>query len=110
MRVRHPNIVHLLAASSPSNGTSAYVLVLDLMPNGSLSDRIHGAASDLELSRGRGGFVLATNFFFSVSRDILLALNYLHLLKPPVAHLDLKSGNVLLDAQDRYVCLIAQCE
>ena len=34
--------------------------------------------------------------YFQVARDIALGMNYLHLHRPSVLHLDLKSMNVLL--------------
>ena len=80
-RLRHPNIIQLIGVYDET------FFVLELMEGGSLEEAIHSEAISTEWN----------HFVKCVSVDILRALVFLHNLKIPVAHLDLKSGNVLLN-------------
>lgn len=57
------------------------------MDGGSLSDYIRDCPEDK----------ISSTCFFGIAGDVILALNYLHSQQPPILHLDIKSGNVLLD-------------
>ena len=85
MKLRHPHIVQLVGASQ-TNGLS--ILAFEYLESGSLNHYIH------EVIRGK----LDHGSFFSIARDIALALNYLHKKPQPIIHMDLKSANILLDA------------
>ena len=80
----------MLAISNNGDNHSPRCLITTFMDGGSLSDFNHRDTSPDE----RVGAAI----FFGIAGDVILALNYLHLQKPPILHLDVKSGNVLLDA------------
>ncbi|GMF15751.1 unnamed protein product [Phytophthora lilii] len=79
--LRHPNIVQFLgAASAPPR----YCLVFEFMEGGTLAARL----------RARGCGPLD---FFRLATDMAQGMSYLH--EHSVMHRDLKSSNVLLDAE-----------
>ena len=78
--LRHPNLLQFIGAVT--EGTP--IILTEVM------------ATNLraQLERGR----LPNNHILSISRDVCLALNYLHLFSPdPIIHRDLSSPNVLLE-------------
>jgi serine/threonine protein kinase len=78
--LRHPNIVQFLgSASSPPR----YCLVFEFMEGGTLSSLIRAKKGPLD--------------FFRLANDMAQGMGYLH--EHSVMHRDLKSSNVLLDAQ-----------
>ena len=80
-KLRHPNIVQFIGASLEEN----LVILTELMAI-SLRARL-GEASPLEPAQIQ-----------SISRDVALALNYMHLARPdPILHRDISSANVLLN-------------
>ncbi|KAJ5066257.1 hypothetical protein M0811_03590 [Anaeramoeba ignava] len=83
-RMRHPNIVLFMAASTkPPN----VFLVTEYLKEGSLYHSLQ-----------KKTFPNSEQIRIKIAKDIALGLNYLHLTKPkPVIHRDLKSLNVLLD-------------
>ncbi|KAJ1298117.1 hypothetical protein BS78_01G429000 [Paspalum vaginatum] len=85
-RIRHRHIVRLLgfAANRETN-----LLVYEYMPNGSLGEVLHGK---------KGGHLQwATRFKIAV--EAAKGLCYLHHdCSPPILHRDVKSNNILLDA------------
>ncbi|XP_002969446.2 MDIS1-interacting receptor like kinase 1 isoform X1 [Selaginella moellendorffii] len=85
--IRHRNIVRLLGYCS--NGDTS-LLIYEYMPNGSLSDALHGKA----------GSVLADWVArYKVAVGIAQGLCYLHHdCFPQIVHRDVKSSNILLDA------------
>lgn len=85
LQLRHPHIVQLVGACQ-QNGVP--MLAFEYLESGSLSHYIHDVIRN-KLDHGS---------FFSIARDVALALNYLHKQQRPVVHLDIKSANVLLDA------------
>eukprot|EP00977_Amphora_coffeiformis_P006243 scaffold1341_cov178-Amphora_coffeaeformis.AAC.20 len=87
-QLRHPCITTVMGAVVTRN--SDPMLVLEYMELGSLYDVIHNGSIVLE-----GGIV------FPIIRDIISGLQYLHSATPPVVHSDLKSKNILVDAQFR---------
>jgi serine/threonine protein kinase len=83
-RISHPNVVRLYAFSTDGPHRC---LVLELCPGGALNDRLRATAEPLQWQQ-RVRIVL----------HILLALEHLHSLTPQMIHRDLKTPNVLLDA------------
>jgi hypothetical protein len=82
-RLDHPNIVPVLAVG-PADGALYYTM--PYLKGGSLADRI-------------GGKPLPPQEAVVVLLLVADAVAYLHSQPTPVIHLDLKPGNILLDAQ-----------
>jgi len=80
--LRHPNIVMYLGVC-----TKPLMLVMELMPRGSLYDLLH-LNSDLELH---------WSLRLRMLNDAARGMTYLHSADPPVHHNDLKSLNLLVD-------------
>ena len=83
--LRHPNIVLLLGAVVQPD---QLCLVMELCQGGSLTS----------LLRQRE---LKINEVISISRQVALAMNWLHSKDPPILHLDLKPANILLSDLDK---------
>ncbi|XP_066318080.1 protein LYK5-like [Miscanthus floridulus] len=91
MRVNHSCLVRLSGLCVHRGDT---YLVFEFAENGALSDWIHGG--------GGGGSTLRWRQRVQVAFDIADGLNYLHnYTNPPCVHKNLKSSNVLLDADLR---------
>ncbi|VAI41767.1 unnamed protein product [Triticum turgidum subsp. durum] len=89
-RLRHRNIVRLLGYMH--NDADAMMLY-EFMPNGSLWEALHGGAPE---SR-----TMLTDWVsrYDVAAGVAQGLAYLHHdCHPPVLHRDIKSNNILLDA------------
>uniref|UniRef100_A0A2P2L9F0 Serine/threonine-protein kinase PBS1 n=1 Tax=Rhizophora mucronata TaxID=61149 RepID=A0A2P2L9F0_RHIMU len=86
-KIHNPNIISLMGYGvHEDNGFVIY----ELMQNGSLEDILHGP------SRGSS---LSWHTRLKIALDIARGLEYLHeCYKPAVIHRDLKSSNILLDA------------
>lgn len=85
--IRHKNIVKLLCCCT--NG-DCKLLVFEYMPNGSLGDMLHGSRSEL----------LDWPTRYKIALDAAEGLSYLHHdCVPPIVHRDVKSNNILLDAE-----------
>ncbi|MQL75795.1 hypothetical protein Taro_008171 [Colocasia esculenta] len=86
--IRHRNIVRLLAfCSNPRTNTN--VLVYEYMRNGSLGEVLHGK---------RGGS-LGWDRRYAIAVEAARGLCYLHHdCRPMIVHRDVKSNNILLDA------------
>ncbi|KAK4403380.1 putative receptor-like protein kinase [Sesamum angolense] len=93
--IRHRNLVKVLGCCSDvdSAGRDFKAIVLDFMPNGSLEQWLHpeernvNAVNDLNIFQR-----------LSIAIDVASALEYLHYYcHIPIAHCDVKPGNVLLD-------------
>ncbi|XP_022131683.1 probable receptor-like protein kinase At1g80640 isoform X2 [Momordica charantia] len=86
-KIQHLNIIRLLGYSI--HGESR-LLVYELMENGSLETLLHGPSH---------GAALTWHMRMKIALDTARGLEYLHEhCKPAVIHRDLKSSNILLDA------------
>ena len=85
LQLRHPHIVQLVGAC---HHQGLPMLAFEYLDGGSLSHYIH------EVIKSK----LDHSSFFSIARDIILALNFLHNQINPIIHMDIKSANILLDA------------
>ncbi|KJE91400.1 TKL/IRAK protein kinase [Capsaspora owczarzaki ATCC 30864] len=87
-RFRHPNIVIIMCYAQEDNERC---LVYELMPNGSVRDR---------LDRRGGTLALSWQQRQNIATDIANAMHFVQTAIPrqPLFHLDLKTDNVLLDA------------
>jgi serine/threonine protein kinase len=89
-RLRHRNIVRLLGYVH--NDTDAMMLY-EFMPNGSLWEALHGPVPE------RRALVVDWVSRYDVAAGVAQGLAYLHHdCQPPVIHRDIKSNNILLDA------------
>jgi hypothetical protein len=94
--LRHRNLVKIVTACSSidNNGNDFKAIVYDFMPNGSLEGWLH---ADTDGQTERKSLSLLERV--SILLDVAFALDYLHCNGPaPVVHCDIKSSNVLLDA------------
>ncbi|CAL9049544.1 unnamed protein product [Musa banksii] len=86
-KIRHKNIVKLWCCCT---NIDSKLLVFEYMPNGSLGDQLHGAKGGLLDWRTR----------YKIALDAAEGLSYLHHdCLPPIVHRDVKSNNILLDAE-----------
>ncbi|CAL4987394.1 unnamed protein product [Urochloa decumbens] len=95
--MRHRNIVKIVTAcaSIDSRGNDFKAIVYDFMPNGSLEGWLHPDSNDVQTEQR----YLDLKQRVTILLDVAYALDYLHSDGPvPVIHCDLKSSNVLLDA------------
>ncbi|KAL6654822.1 hypothetical protein ACP70R_008287 [Stipagrostis hirtigluma subsp. patula] len=94
--MRHRNLLKIVTtcASIDARGNDFKAIVYDFMPNGSLEAWLHPVPNEQAGQRYLG---LAERV--AILLDVVYALDYLHCDGPaPVIHCDLKSSNVLLDA------------
>ncbi|XP_057839971.2 LEAF RUST 10 DISEASE-RESISTANCE LOCUS RECEPTOR-LIKE PROTEIN KINASE-like 1.4 [Cryptomeria japonica] len=87
----HPNLVRLYGCTCPQS--PMLLLVYEFMPNGTLSDHLHGSRRTLT------GLPWATRL--NIAIQTAQALAYLHNFNPPILHRDVKSSNILLDEDFR---------
>ena len=87
-QLRHPCITTVMGAIFNSGSEPA--LVVEFMSNGSLRDLLHNKCVPLD-----------TDLALPMLRDIVQGMRFLHAGRPPVIHGDLKSSNVLVDANFR---------
>jgi hypothetical protein len=93
--LRHPRIVAFVGA--------AWTTQLDLqalfeyMPNGDLRHTLTATKS----TDAENGGIARTPWKLQVAIDVADALAFVHALAPPLVHRDVKSKNILLDAQAR---------
>jgi serine/threonine protein kinase len=86
--VRHPNLVRLLGCCLDRG---EQILVYEYVPNGTLSQHLHGGGARRLPWRARLG----------VAAETVSAIAHLHATRPPIFHRDVKSSNILLDAELR---------
>lgn len=82
----NPNIISLLGASHDSAMNK--VLVMELMPNGSLHDLLHVSTMPPTWPQR-----------LEMAMQIARAVQFLHEEKPLVVHRDIKSANILFDSE-----------
>ena len=97
--LRHPNIVTLIGGASGPQGERA--LVYELLDGGTVDDQLFPRSAG---GRPGGARPLGWRSRVSILRQVARALLYLHSLRPPLCHLDVKGANVLLDGA-RNACL-----
>ncbi|XP_077225762.1 uncharacterized protein LOC143858944 [Tasmannia lanceolata] len=93
--IRHRNFVKIITSCSSIDfgGNDFKALVLEFMPNGSLEKWLHSKL-DEQHQLGSLNFIKRLN----IAIDIASALDYLHHhCHTPIAHCDLKPGNIFLD-------------
>ncbi|TKW09048.1 hypothetical protein SEVIR_6G065850v4 [Setaria viridis] len=94
--MRHRNLVkiHTICSSIDTMGNDFRAIVYDFMPNGSLESWLHPDINCLAEQRYLNLLERVT-----ILLDVAYALDHLHCHGPePVVHCDIKSSNVLLDA------------
>lgn len=97
-QIRHRNLVQLKGWCIEDN---KFLLVYDYMPNGSLDQWLYDGRSEASRRRQRTGKdQLPWSLRYSIVTGIAAALAYLHEdWQQCVLHRDIKSSNVLLDAE-----------
>ncbi|KAK1427571.1 hypothetical protein QVD17_16259 [Tagetes erecta] len=87
-RVNHKNLVRLLGFCEEE---TELVLVYEYMENGSLHNHLHKLYSS---------YIMSWPARIKVALDAARGLEYLHVYAdPPIIHRDIKSSNILLDAE-----------
>ncbi|KAF8296927.1 kinase-like protein [Clavulina sp. PMI_390] len=81
IQIRHPNVIPILGVSSSPNHPLS--IITPFVPNGSALGFLPG--------------VLMCDKF----ADIASALDYLHVMNPPIIHGDLHGRNILVDAEEK---------
>ncbi|RYR25925.1 hypothetical protein Ahy_B02g059972 isoform C [Arachis hypogaea] len=84
-RMRHPNIVLLMGAVFQPPRLS---IVTEYLSRGSLYELLRMPGVGISLSEMRR---------LSMAYDVASGMNYLHQMRPPIVHGDLKSPNLLVD-------------
>jgi len=87
-RLRHPNLV--LFYGCTSSRSRELLLVYEFVPNGTVADHLHGHRAAER--------ALPWPLRLSVAVEAAAALAYLHAVEPPIVHRDVKTTNILLDA------------
>ncbi|KAH9306315.1 hypothetical protein KI387_010719 [Taxus chinensis] len=87
----HPNLVRLYGCTCPQS--PILLLVYEFVPNGTLSDHLHGSRRTLK------GLAWGTRL--NIAIETAQALAYLHSIDSPIFHRDVKSNNILLDEHFR---------
>ncbi|CAM0954079.1 unnamed protein product [Alopecurus aequalis] len=88
-RLRHPNLVTFYGCTS--SRSQELLLVYEYVPNGTVADHLHGHRAAER--------VLSWPLRLNVAVEAATALAYLHAIEPPVVHRDVKTNNILLDAE-----------
>jgi len=88
-RLDHPRIVNFVGACLEADRIA---LVTEYEAGGNLHQAIHVQRRELARSER-----------FALSRELFEAVAYLHSRRPPIAHMDLKSLNLVLDGEGRHL-------
>jgi serine/threonine protein kinase len=88
-KLLHPNVLLLMGVciDKPSDKELRLIMVTEFMSRGSVFDLLHKDPKKKVLFKQRMKF----------AKDACLGMNWLHLSKPPILHLDLKTQNLLVD-------------
>ncbi|XP_002530885.3 serine/threonine-protein kinase CTR1 [Ricinus communis] len=86
-RLRHPNIVLFMGAVTQP---PKFSIVTEYLSRGSLHKLLHMPDARIILDEKRR---------LNMAYDVAKGMNYLHQLRPPIVHRDLKSLNLLVDSQ-----------
>ncbi|XP_020106135.1 LEAF RUST 10 DISEASE-RESISTANCE LOCUS RECEPTOR-LIKE PROTEIN KINASE-like 1.2 isoform X2 [Ananas comosus] len=86
--IRHPNLVALYGCTS--RHSRELLLVYEYISNGTIADHLHGSRADER--------ALTWPRRLSIAIETADALAYLHAVNPPIIHRDVKTNNILLDA------------
>ncbi|XP_062181504.1 LEAF RUST 10 DISEASE-RESISTANCE LOCUS RECEPTOR-LIKE PROTEIN KINASE-like 1.2 isoform X2 [Phragmites australis] len=87
-RLRHPNLVMFYGCTS--SRSRELVLVYEFVPNGTVADHLHGHRAPER--------ALTWPLRLNIAVEAAAALAYLHAVEPPIVHRDVKTNNILLDA------------
>ncbi|VAH22292.1 unnamed protein product [Triticum turgidum subsp. durum] len=87
-RLRHPNLVTFYGCTS--SRSRELLLVYEYVPNGTVADHLQGHRAAER--------ALPWPLRLNVAVEAAAALAYLHAIDPPVVHRDVKTANILLDA------------
>uniref|UniRef100_A0A0D9WJE7 non-specific serine/threonine protein kinase n=1 Tax=Leersia perrieri TaxID=77586 RepID=A0A0D9WJE7_9ORYZ len=87
-RLRHPNLV--LFYGCTSSRSRELLLVYEYVPNGTVADHLHGGRATER--------ALTWPLRLDIAVEAAAALAYLHAVEPPIVHRDIKTNNILLDA------------
>uniref|UniRef100_A0ACD5T7P2 Uncharacterized protein n=1 Tax=Avena sativa TaxID=4498 RepID=A0ACD5T7P2_AVESA len=87
-RLRHPNLVTFYGCTS--SRSRELLLVYEYVPNGTVADHLHGHRAAER--------ALPWPLRLNIAVEAATALAYLHAIEPPVVHRDVKTNNILLDA------------
>lgn len=91
--INHPNLVKLHGYCSDPRGL---LLVYEYVPNGSLSDHLHGAKNLYRNS------TFTWNLRVEIALQTAMAIEYLHFsVFPPVVHRDVTSSNIFIEKDMR---------
>ncbi|XP_062218203.1 LEAF RUST 10 DISEASE-RESISTANCE LOCUS RECEPTOR-LIKE PROTEIN KINASE-like 1.2 isoform X2 [Phragmites australis] len=86
--LRHPNLVMFYGCTS--SHSRELLLVYEFVANGTVADHLHGHRAPER--------ALSWPLRLNIAVESAAALTYLHAIEPPVVHRDVKTTNILLDA------------
>ncbi|KAJ1284805.1 hypothetical protein BS78_03G233500 [Paspalum vaginatum] len=86
--LRHPNLVMFYGCTSSQS--RELLLVYEFVANGTVADHLHGCRAPER--------ALSWPLRLGIAVESAAALTYLHAIEPPVVHRDVKTTNILLDA------------
>ncbi|XP_025875940.1 LEAF RUST 10 DISEASE-RESISTANCEUS RECEPTOR-LIKE PROTEIN KINASE-like 1.2 isoform X4 [Oryza sativa Japonica Group] len=87
-RLRHPNLVMFYGCTSSQS--RELLLVYEFVANGTVADHLHGHRAQER--------ALSWPLRLNIAVESAAALTYLHAIEPPIVHRDVKTTNILLDA------------
>ncbi|KAL6614707.1 hypothetical protein ACP70R_036977 [Stipagrostis hirtigluma subsp. patula] len=87
-RLRHPNLVMFYGCTS--SHSRELLLVYEFVANGTVADHLHGHRAPER--------ALSWPLRLNIAVESAAALTYLHAIEPPIVHRDVKTTNILLDA------------